>query len=136
MTPPGTPAHTVVTSPVTSGQRRFPSIQLVSNVTGEITPLAVRVVLMDVGAGVFAIESAVPFQANAEYTFRFGDTRLQGPLRAKSVNCLRTWQGTAAASYLTGFSFVLHPSADEQGVNDLVVKAQDLMAQAHSPCQE
>ena len=109
-------------------RRTNPRIELLGEINGQVMPFAMPVVLLDLSPGGFAISSPVPFARHCEYTFQFNAKRPYGPIRAKDVHCLRVSNGKAHASYVAGFSFVLHRPGDQALVADLIAEAQELLA--------
>jgi len=119
---------TVIDSCVDSDRRTNTRIELLGEINGKVMPFAMPVVLLDLSPGGFAISSPVPFARHAEYTFQFNAKRPHGPIRAKDVHCLRVSHGTTDASYVAGFSFVLHRPTDEAVVAELIAEAHELLA--------
>lgn len=117
---------------MTHERRNSPRIELLGEINGHVMPFAMPVVLLDLSPGGFAIASSVPFTPNAEYTFQFHGSRQYGPIKAKDMHCLRVSHGTANASYVAGFSFILQGPADQDVVNGLLAEAHQLVTLAGS----
>ncbi len=91
-----------------ANRRRYPRLEVLDQIEGELVPLDVPVTLRDLSHGGFSIVSSNPFPPGTMHHFRFtAAVDAVVLLDATAVHCrLTSASASGEFSYITGFEFV------------------------------
>ena len=97
-------------SPKNTGQerRRYPRIEMVGRITGQVLPLSEPVVVLDMSRSGFAMQTRVMFPIGAVYEFRLMLPDMSAPLTisAQIVHSVQTQGADGSTHYQSGLHFV------------------------------
>jgi hypothetical protein len=94
-------------------RRRSPRVEVLATLHGQIVAMDVPLVVRNMSAGGFGIESQVAFPAGAVHRFRFtAETGLRVVLSAQARHCEPVAMSDGVTRYRAGFEFVQVPGAD------------------------
>lgn len=104
-----------------TSRRRFPRLEVMGRVEGQLVPLDLPLVLRDLSRGGFSCESTVPFPPGTAHQFRF--TTPAGAvvtLEASAIHCrLTRVDADGQHAYISGLEFQSSEATD-QAVSILV----------------
>ena len=96
-------------------RRRFPRLQVMGRVEGQVMPLDVPLIVRDLSRGGFSCESTVPFPPGTVHHFRF--TTVAGAvvsIDATAVHCrLTRADAEGHHAYISGFEFQSTEATDQ-----------------------
>lgn len=97
--------------PSVRNRRRFPRLEVMGRVEGQLMPLDVPLVVRDLSQGGFSTVSHIPFPPGSSHHFRFTTASgVEVMLDAMAVHCRLAAAGADGNyTYVTGFEF--HSSA-------------------------
>jgi hypothetical protein len=113
----------------TFDQPRAPRLEVVGQVRGQLVAMNVPIVMRDISAGGFSIESSVAFHRGALHQFRFTtEAGVAVVLRGSVVYSRAGASRDAALGHVTGFAFVREPQSAEK-----IAVLLDSVASDHLP---
>ena len=97
-------------SELTNSRRRGPRIEVLGQLHGQLVAMNLPLLVRNLGAGGFGVESSIAFPAGASHKFRFttaAGVAVVVTAQAKHCHELKMEDGTTR--YRAGFSFILEP---------------------------
>ena len=105
-----TEAHGRSTIPM---RRRSPRVEVLGTLHGQIVAMDIPLVVRNISAGGFGIESQVAFPVGAQHRFRFtAETGLRVVLSAEARHCDPVAMSDGVTRYRAGFEFVQVPGGE------------------------
>jgi hypothetical protein len=92
-------------APLTPDRRRFPRLQMMGEIQGQLVPFENRLTVLDMSIDGFALESPIAFAPHAEYLFQLGPQH--GPqllVSARNIHCVKVDE-REEPWFVAGFSF-------------------------------
>jgi hypothetical protein len=109
--------------PTTMSRREGPRLEVEAVINGRLSRGNLRMDLVDLGLGGFAVESPIGFSAGSRHGFRFVTVAgLAVRVQADLVYCRSSGPHDGMEHYVSGFKYVV-TDAREQSAIDLLIEA-------------
>jgi hypothetical protein len=105
-------------------RRRGPRLEVLGQLHGQLVPMELPMLVRNLGAGGFGIESSVPFPVGAVQKFRFTTVAGVGVVVSAEVkHCVSMHTDDGTQRYRAGFSFVHEPGGVTVRAIELLLNA-------------
>ena len=102
-------------------RRESPRLEVEAVLNSRLASGNLRLTLVDLGFGGFAVESPIGFEIGTQHVFRFStNTDVTVTLRADAVYCRSTGTHDGMTHCVAGFKYVLERPEDERAVDILI----------------
>ena len=111
------------TTPYSLGQsrRESPRLEVEAVLNGRLSSGSLRLNLVDLGFGGFAVESPIAFAPGTQHVFRFSTNNdVTVTLRADAVYARPSGRHDGMDHYVAGFKYVVERPEDERAVDILI----------------
>jgi hypothetical protein len=104
-----------------SSRREGPRLEVEAVLNSRLLRGQLRLNLVDLGFGGFAVESPIAFSPGSRHAFRFTTgAGVAVSIQADTVYCRPSGQADGMESYVSGFKYVISGGDDERAVDILI----------------